>query len=348
MNTTARSRFPLRLALTAGLLALAVCLIPAAAQEKVSLVGSGSNVPSPLYAVWSDAFNKGSSTVSVRYLSMSTVEGIQNVSKGTGDFAAGEIPLTDEQMTGGKMRLAQIPSVIIGLVPVYNLPGQPQLRFSGKVLAQMFMGDIKNWKDAQIAKLNPGVSLPDMPIKVVHRSSGKGSNYIFTEFLSKSDPSWQSKIGKSASPAWPVGDEANRGEDMVAKVASTPGAVGYVEASFARHAALGYAEVENPAGQYVRATPASLAESCTAVEKTMHDDFRVSMTNAPGKDSYPIASFTWFYVPVSGLAPERSKALKQFLEWGLEQGQSIAKEQGYAPLPSSVAERARARVKSIP
>ena len=331
----------------------AVCCLfllftPAGAQEKIALVGSGSNVPSPLYAVWSDAFNKANATVSVRYVSMSTVTGIELVSKGTGDFAAGEIPLTDEQMHGGKAQLIQIPSVIVGLVPVYNLPGQLQLRFSGKVLSQIFLGEIKNWKDPQIAKLNPGVSLPDLPIKIVHRSGGKGSNYIFTEFLSKSDPAWQSKIGKSASPEWPLGDEANRGEDMVAKVAATTGAIGYVEASFARHSALGYGDVENPAGQFIRATPASLTASCAAMEKTMKDDFRVSMTNAPGKESYPIASFTWLYVPVTGLTPERSRALKQFLGWALGEGQEIAKTQGYAPLPSAVVERARAKVKSIP
>jgi phosphate transport system substrate-binding protein len=332
--------------------AAAVCLFllfsPAGAQDKIALVGSGSNVPSPLYAVWSDAFNKSNAAVSVRYVSMSTVQGIELVSKGTGDFAAGEIPLSDEQMHGGKAQLIQIPSVIVGLVPVYNLPGQLQLRFSGKVLSQIFLGEIKTWKDPQIAKLNPGVTLPDLPIKIVHRSGGKGSNYIFTEFLSKTDPAWQSKIGKSASPAWPLGDEANRGEDMVAKVAATTGAIGYVEASFARHSALGYGDVQNPAGQFIRATPASLTASCAAMEKTMKDDFRVSMTDPPGKDSYPIASFTWLYVPVTGLAPERSRALKQFLEWALGEGQEIAKTQGYAPLPSAVVERARAKVKSIP
>lgn len=346
MNTTLRSRLLPRLAVALCFLGLSQGR--ATAQDKIALVGSGSNVPSPLYVVWSDAFNKANAAVSVRYVSMSTVEGIQLVSKGTGDYAAGEIPLSEEQMHGGKVTLIELPSVIVGLVPVYNLPGQPQVRFSGKVLAQIFMGEIKNWKDPQIVKLNPGASLPDMPIKIVHRSSGKGSNYIFSEFLSKSDAAWQSKIGKSASPAWPLGDEANRGEDMVAKVAATQGAIGYVEASFARHAALGYGDVENPAGQFVRATPASLAASCAAMEKTMKDDFRVSMTNAPGKESYPIASFTWLYVPVSGQSPERSRALRQFLEWALGEGQEVAKNQGYAPLPSGVAEKARAKVKAIP
>lgn len=348
MTTTARSKYALRLGLAAGFLLLSLFLFSAAAQEKISLVGSGSNVPSPLYAVWTESFNKSSSSSQVRYLSMSTVEGIQNVSKGTGDFAAGEIPLTEEQMHGGKVTLIQIPSVIIGLVPVYNLPGQPQLKFSGRVLAGIFMGEIKNWKDPQIAKINAGVALPDLPIKVIHRTGGKGSNYIFTEYLSKTDPAWKSKFGTNASPAWPVGDEANRGEDMVAKVAATQGAIGYVEASFARHASLGYGDVENGSGVFVRATAASITASCEALEKSIKDDFRASLTNASGKDSYPIASFTWFYVPVSGLAQDRSHALKQFLDWGLTQGQDIAKGQGYAPLPAGLAERARAKVKSIP
>lgn len=346
MRTQVRGTLPPRL-VAAACLFVFLCGA-ASAQEKISLVGSGSNVPSPLYAVWSDAFNKANATVQVRYVSMSTVQGIELVSKGTGDFGAGEIPLTDEQMRGGKATLIQLPTVIVGLVPVYNLPGKPQLRFTGKVLSQIFLGEIKNWRDPQIAKLNPGVSLPDLAIAIVHRSGGKGSNYIFTEFLSKSDPAWQSKIGKSASPAWPLGDEANRGEDMIDKVAATSGAIGYVEASFARHSALGYGDVENPAGQFIRAMPASLTASCAALEKSMHEDFRVSMTNAPGKESYPIASFTWLYVPTSGLAPERSRALKQFLEWALDQGQSIAKDQGYAILPTTVAEKVRAKVKTIP
>jgi len=321
---------------------------PVGAQDKISLVGSGSNVPSALYAAWSDKFNTKNPAVQVRYLSMSTMEGIQNVSKGTGDFAAGEIPLTDEQMHGAKVALIQIPSVLVGIVPIYNLPGQPQLRFSGKVLAQIFMGEIKNWHDPAIAKLNPGVSLPELPIKVVHRSSGKGSNYMFTDFLSKSDPAWQSKIGKSPSPAWPVGEEANRGEDMVAKVANTLGAVGYVELNFASHSTLGYAEVQNAAGNFVRATPASLTASCAAMEKSIKDDFRVSMADGPGKDSYPIASFTWLYVPVSGLAPERSRALKQFLDWALGEGQEVARTQGFATLPAGVLEKARAKVNTVP
>jgi phosphate transport system substrate-binding protein len=346
MKNLVRGTLPLRL--IAAVCFLCLFVSPVGAQEKISLVGSGSNVPSALYGAWSEQFNTKNPAVQMRYLSMSTMEGIQNLSKGTGDFAAGEIPLTDEQMHGAKVALIQIPSVLVGIVPIYNLPGQPQLRFSGKLLSQIFLGEIKNWHDPAISKLNPGVTLPDLPIKVVHRSGGKGSNYMFTDFLSKTDPAWQSKIGKSASPEWPVGEEANRGEDMVAKVANTLGAIGYVELNFARHSTLGYAEVENAAGNFVRATPASLTASCGAMEKSIKDDFRVSMANGPGKDSYPIASFTWIYVPVSGLAPDRSHALKQFLEWALAGGQEVARTQGFATLPAGVLEKARAKVNTVP
>jgi phosphate transport system substrate-binding protein len=347
MKNLVRGFLPPRV-VTAVLFLLVLVSPVVGAQEKISLVGSGSNVPSSLYGAWAEQFNSKNSAVQMRYLSMSTIDGIANVSKGTGDFAAGEIPLSEEQMHGSKVTLIQIPSVVVGLVPIYNLAGQPQLRFSGKLLSQIFLGTIKNWRDPAIAKLNPGVSLPDLPIKVVHRTGGKGSNYIFSEYLSKSDAEWKSKIGTSPSPAWPLGEDANRGEDMVAKVAATLGAIGYVELNFARHSELGYAEVENPAGKFVRAAPASLTASCAAMEKSIKDDFRVSLTSGPGKESYPIASFTWLYVPVSGLAPERSKALKQFLEWALGDGQELAKTMGYATLPTGLVEKARAKVKSVP
>lgn len=345
MKLSNRSTLPLRLGAAVSLIFLAATAVYT--QQSIALVGSGSNVPSPLYAVWTEEFNKKSSAVTVRYLSRSTVEGIDALSRGSGDFAAGEVPLSEQQMHGGKVQLTSIPSVIVALVPVYNLPGKPQLRFSGKLLSEIFLGSVKTWKDPRIAKLNPGTALPDLPVKVVHRTSGKGSNYIFTEFLSKTDPDWKSKVGVSPSPAWPVGDEANRGEDMIAKVAASEGAIGYVEASFARHSALGYADVENASGEFVRATPASITAACEAAEKGIRDDFRISMTNVAGKDAYPISSFTWLYLPAAGLAPDRSKALKDFLNWALAEGQEIARTQGYAPLPGSLLAKARARVNSL-
>jgi len=320
---------------------------PVPAQNTISIVGAGSNVPTPLYSVWTDEFNKKDAKIQVRYLSMSTVEGIRQISGGSGDFAAGEIPLTPEQMQNGKVSLIQIPTVLVGIVPIYNLPGNPEVNFSGEVLAHIFMGTITNWKDSRIAKLNPKLKLPDLQIAVVHRTPGKGTNYILTDFLSKNSPEFRSQIGKSASPNWPVGVDANRGEDMVAKVASIPGAIGYVELNFARRSDIGYGAVQNPAGNFVRATPASITAACKAMAGSIPSDFRVSLVDASAKDAYPISSFTWIYLPTSGTSAERARAVKQFMSWALQDGQTIARGLGYATLPGPVQSKAHAALNSI-
>jgi len=315
-------------------------------QSTISIVGSGSNVPTPLYSVWTDEFNKKDAKIQVRYLSMSMMEGVRQISIGSGDFAAGEVPLTPEQMQSGKVSLVQIPTVLVGIVPIYNLPGSPEVNFSGEVLAHIFMGTITNWRDPRIAKLNPGIKVPDLRIAVVHRTAGKGSNYIFTDFLAKSSPEFHSQIGKSASPNWPVGVDANRGEDMVAKVASIPGAIGYVELNFARRSDIGYGTVQNPAGSFVKATPASISAACKAMQGSIPSDFRVSLVDALAKDAYPITSFTWIYLPTSGISAERAHAVKQFLSWALQDGQTMARGMGYATLPSPVQSKAYAVLNS--
>jgi len=198
MPTHTRNTFPLRLGAAMFVFFLAATAVRS--QGAFALVGAGSNVPSPLYSVWTQEFNKKNQGISARYLSRSTVEGIESLSRGSGDFAAGEIPLSEEQMHGGKVRLTSVPSVLIALVPVYNLPGKPQLRFSGKLLAEIYLGEVKSWKDPRIARLNPGVSLPDLAVRVVHRTGGKGSNYVLTDFLSKTDAEWKNKMGTSPSP----------------------------------------------------------------------------------------------------------------------------------------------------
>ena len=333
-----------------SLLSAACCLLVAApglAQNKISLVGSGSNVPINLYTAWTEEFNKRNPNIQVRYLSMSTMEGIHQISEGSGDFAAGEVPLSVDQMHAGKVSLVQFPTVVVGIVPIYNLPRTPDLHFSGEVLAQIYLGTIKTWKDGRIAKLNPGAELPDLPIQVVHRTPGKGSNYIFSDFLSKTSPDFRKQIGKSPSPKWPLGIDANRGEDMVEKVGTTPGAIGYVELNFARRSDIGYGSVQNAAGRFIRATPESITEACAAMERSIPADFNISMTDAPGKGSYPIASFTWIYVPESGAPSERSRAVKEFLGWGLQEGQTIAHGLGYAILPTAVLSKAKSKVNSI-
>jgi phosphate transport system substrate-binding protein len=320
---------------------------PLLAQSHVSIVGSGSNVPNHLYSAWIDDFNRKNPNIQVRYLPLGTSESMRQVSEGSGDFGGGEVPLTREQMQSGKVTLVQIPSVLVGIVPIYNLPGSPELNFSGELLANIFLGNIKNWKDSRIAKLNPGTSLPDLPISIVHRTPGKGSNYMFSDFLSKTSPEFRSKIGKTPSPKWPLGADANRGEDMVEKVATTSGAIGYVEVDFARRSDIGYGKVQNAAGHFIKATSASIAAACAAVEKSIPPDFGISMTYAPGKDSYPVSSFTWLYLPVPAVPSERGHALRHFLDWALEDGQVMARNMGYATLTPDLVSRAQAVVSKI-
>lgn len=319
------------------------------AQKFILLVGSGSSVPSPLYAAWSEQYAKLKNGVQVRYLPLGASEGIRQISQGIGDFAAGEIPLTDAQMRKGKVPLVQFPTVLVAIVPIYKLPGeaQPELNFSGELLADIFLGKVKSWKDARIAKLNPGVDLPDVPIAVVHRSSGKGSNYILTDFLTKVSPQWKLQIGKTASPEWPVGGDANRSEDMVEKVRTTPGAIGFVELNYAQRKDIGAGSVENAAGHFIRANPASIAAACAANEKKGDANFGFSLTNAESKDAYPLVSFTRVYAVASGMETERLQALKDFWNWALTAGQETAADLGYTPLPSGIAAKARETASSI-
>lgn len=324
----------------------AIAAAPAAGQDKIVLVGSGSNVPLYLYDAWTHEFNQENNAAQVRYLPLGTEDSIKQISHGVGDFGDGEVPLSDEQMHGAASGLISLPAVLVGIVPVYNLPGNPELNFSGELLGEIYLGTVKNWQDARIVKLNPGVALPNLPLKIIHRSPGKGSNYIFTDFLSKRNAQFRTRVGKSPSPHWPLGANAERGQDMVQMVAETSGAIGYVEADFAKVAGIGYGRVQNAAGHFVAATPASIAAACAARLHSIPEDFRVDMTDAPGAESYPLTSFSWIYVPTSGDSARR-KALKEFLNWALEEGQRIAAQTGYAPLPDGVAARARTLVGSL-
>ena len=327
-------------------MSLEIGIAPLLAQDAISLVGSGSSVPSPLYTAWTEQYEKMKQNVRVSYLQLGTSESIKEISQGVGDFGGGEIPLSGAQLHSGKHPLLQFPTVLVAIVPMYKLPGGLELRFSGELLADIFLGNIKNWKDPRIAKLNPGVALPDLPITVVHRSTGKGSNYILTDFLSKASAEWRSKIGKSASPSWPLGLETNRSEDMVAKVSATQGAIGYVELNYAKRKDIGYGSVQNPAGRFIRATPASIAAACAANEKNIQADFGVSLTNTEGNDSYPLVSFTRIYFAASGLEPARSQALREFWNWALTDGQETASSLGYTVLPSGIAAKARETLNS--
>jgi phosphate transport system substrate-binding protein len=320
---------------------------PATAQDKIVLVGSGSNLPLHLYEAWTREFDSRNPGTQVRYLPLGTAESIKQISHGIGDFGGGDIPLSDDLAQASTAGLISVPTILVGIVPVYNLPGSPQLNFSGDLLSEIYLGRVKSWQDSRIAKLNPGVVLPNLSVKIIHRSPGKGSNYIFTEFLSKTNAQFRAQVGTSPSPKWPIGANAERSQDMMQMVASNPGAIGYVEIGFAKAGGVGYGRVQNAAGHFVIATATSITAACAALQHSLPKDFRLDMTNAPGADSYPLTSFSWIYLPRSGDSPVRRKALKDFLNWSLDDGQRIAANIGYAPLPSNIAAKARAVVSTL-
>ena len=297
-------------------------------------------MPLPLYAKWAEQYDKRNPKIQMRYLPIGTSEGIKQISHGSGDFAAGEVPLTaTERAEGG---LIEVPALLIGIVPIYNLPGvQGEMRFSGEVLARIFLGQIKTWDSPALARLNPSLSLPDLPIKVVYRPAGKGSNYVFSDFLSKSSSQFRTEIGRSPSPAWPVGTPAERSSEMAEKVKSEPGSIGYVEAQYAVKMNIPNGSVLNPAGHFVKASEKTISASCIAVEEPGWDRFSTSLTNAPGADSFPIVSFTWLYLRTTSTDPARAAALSDLLNWMFTDGQRIASQEGYSQLPLPLLEKVK-------
>jgi phosphate transport system substrate-binding protein len=305
----------------------------AIAQNAVVLVGSGSSVPAPLYSRWTQEFDKRSSSIQMRYLPVGTSEGIQQISHSAGDFGAGEAQLTEKQRKDGG--LIELPMVLIGIVPIYNVANvREELHLSGEVLAGIFLGDVKMWNAPQIARLNPDISLPSLPIQVINRPPGKGSNYVFTEFLSKVSAKFRSQVGTSSSPKWPVGEAAERSSDMADKVKSTPGAIGYVEYQYAVKNSIPQASVQNAAGKFVKASPETIAAACEAAEAPQWNRFSASLSNAPGADSFPITSFTWIYLKVKPTDSARGAALSDLLTWMYSDGQRYAVQEGYSELPS--------------
>lgn len=319
---------------------------PATAQNAVVLVGSGSSVPAPLYTRWTTEYGKRNASIQMRYLPVGTSEGIKQISHGAGDFGAGEAQLTEKERKEGN--LIELPLVLIGIVPIYNVPDVHQeLRLSGEVLAEIFLGNVKMWNAPQIAKLNPDIALPSLPIEVINRPAGKGSNYVFTEFLSKASSKFRAEIGTSPSPKWPVGSPAERSSDMADRVKSTPGAIGYVEYQYAVKGNISFASVLNPSGKFVRASAESIAAACHAAEAPQWNKFSASLTNTSGADAFPITSFTWIYLRTASSDSSRSAALSNLLDWMYGEGQHYAVQEGYSELPPLLLAAVRQRVKEL-
>jgi phosphate transport system substrate-binding protein len=305
-----------------------------------ALTGAGATFPNPIYTKWFDAYNQQTG-VRINYQSIGSGGGIRQFTEGTVDFGASDAPMTDEQVAAVKGNVLHVPTVLGAVVATYNLPsaGKTALRFDGPTLADIFLGRITRWSDRRIAALNPGVRLPDQDIIVVHRSDGSGTTFIFTDYLSKISPEWKGKVGKATSVQWPIGLGGKGNEGVTQQVKQTEGAIGYVELIYAISNALPYASIKNAEGPFVEPSLKSVSAAAAGAGLGPSTDFRVSITNASGRDSYPISSFTWLLIRKEGGDSVKARLLRNFIGWMLQpEAQRMAADLHYAPLPVPVIE----------
>ena len=328
------------------LVAIALLILCVSTAQAQKLTGAGATFPYPIYSKWFSEYSAAHPGVEINYQSIGSGGGIRQVTAGLVDFGASDGPMTDEQLAASKVKLIHIPTVLGAVVPVFNVPGVGDIKFSGDVLADIYLGKITMWNDARVAKDNPGVKLPDQKIIVVHRSDGSGTTYIFTDYLSKVSSDWASGPGKGTSPSWPVGVGGKGNEGVAGLVRQLPGAIGYVELIYALQNKISFGEVKNAAGNWERASIAGVTEAAASV-KQIPADYRVSITNAPGKDAYPISSFTWLLIPVHSTDPAKGKVIKDMLSWIINSGENEVTALSYAPLPKAVADRVLKTVYSL-
>ena len=303
----------------------------------VQITGAGATFPYPIYSKWFSEYNKQHPDVEINYQSIGSGGGIRQLTSRTVFFGATDGPMTSEQLQAAPGRVLHFPTVLGADVPVYNLPGvSAELKFTGALLADIFLGKITKWNDPQIAKINGGVSLPATDITVVHRSDGSGTTYIWADYLAKVSPEWKSRVGVATSVNWPVGVGGKGNEGVAGLVRQTPGAIGYVELIYALQSKIAYGAVQNAAGEFLRATPATVTKAAEAAAAKMPADFRVSITNAPGAGVYPISSFTWLLLYDNPQDKAKGKVMVEFMRWALTDGQKFATELGYAPVPKNV------------
>jgi len=333
------------IAMVTLLIVLGVCTLvesPSAAPlptpaSALLINGAGATFPYPIYSKWFDAYHKLHPDMEFNYQSIGSGGGIRQVLAGTVDFGATDGPMNDDQLKQAKTNILHFPTVLGAVVPAYNIPGVNQeLNFTPEALAGIFLGKITKWNDPAIAGPNKGVNLPDLDIIVVHRSDGSGTTYIWVDFLSKVSEEWKTKVGKNTSVNWPVGLGGKGNEGVAGLVKQQPGALGYVELIYAIQNNVSYGKVRNSAGVFMKASLASVTAAAAGAAKSMPDDFRVSITDAPGKAVYPISSFTWLLVPDKIDDPVKKKAIVDFLHWMLKDGQELVESLNYAKLPKEV------------
>jgi phosphate transport system substrate-binding protein len=326
---------------------LCLVLLAGSAVAETNLNGAGATFPYPVYSKWYNEYHKAHPDVQINYQSIGSGGGIKQLQARTVDFGASDGPMTDEQLSATGFKLLHIPTVLGAVVPTYNVPGvNGEIKFTGTVLADIFLGNIKKWNDAKLAKDNPGIKFPDTDIVVVRRADSSGTSYIFTDYLSKVSDEWKTKVGKNTAVNWPTGMGQKGNEGVAGFVRQTEGSIGYVELIYALQNKMSFGTVQNPAGQFVKASLASVTAAAASM-KEMPDDFRVSITNAPGKEAYPISSFTWLLVPVEWSDAGKEKAFVDFLNWMVNDGQKMTEPLNYAPLPKAVVQKIKTRIKEI-
>ena len=311
-----------------------------ASAQQVLINAAGATFPYPMYSKWFDVYHKKFPNLQFNYQSIGSGGGIQQVTAGTVDFGASDGPMTDQQIKEFHEKrgsnILHFPTVMGADVPAYNIPGvTAQLNFTPEALAGIFLGKITKWNDPEIANANSGVKLPGNPIVVVHRSDGSGTTYVWVDYLSKISKEWETKVGRATSVNWPVGLGGKGNEGVAGQLRQTPNSIGYVELIYAIQSKMTYGKVKNSTGAFVQASLASVTAAAAAGQQ-MPDDFRVSITNAFGRDSYPISSFTWLLIPDKIADPAKKKAITDFLHWMLTDGQKEAQALDYAPLPEPV------------
>ena len=316
----------LTMALGAGVLA-----------QKLLINGAGATFPEPIYQKWFSEYGKTHPNVQINYQGVGSGAGIRQLSSQTVFFGASDGPMTNDQLAAAPGKVIHLPTVLGSVVPIYNIPNvTAELKFTGPVLADIYLGKITKWNDPAVAKVNPGVSLPGLDITTVHRADGSGTTYIWADYLHKVSPEWAKRVGVATAVTWPGGLGGPKSDGVTALVKQTPGAIGYVELVYALQNKLAYGLVQNSAGEFVRASLQSTTAAAAEAVKAMPADFRVSIVNAPGKDAYPVASFTWMLLYEAPKDKAQAKVMVDFMKWALSDGQKLAGDLGYAPLPDEI------------
>jgi len=331
------------------LLLCALVALPLPGQT--TLNGAGATFPNPMYSKWFSDYHKLHPDIQINYQSIGSGGGIRQVTEGTVDFGASDMPMTDGQLTEAqtklKTKILNIPTVLGAAVPAYNIPGvKGEVKFTPEALAGIFLGRITKWNDKAITSANPGVNFPDKDIVVVYRTEGSGTTFIWTDYLSKVSPDWKSQVGSNASVKWPVGMGGKGSEGVAGSIRQLQGSIGYVELIYAVQNNIAYGSVKNSAGNFVKASLESVTAAAASAAK-MPADFRVSITDAPGKDAYPISSFTWLLIPEQSKDAAKGKILADFLNWMVTDGQKMTTALSYSPLPDNVVQKVKEAIKQV-